>query len=220
MASDNLKRAKNKAHTIYKLADGTRVPGATTITGLLNKPYLITWANNLGLEGYDAAKYRDESAEVGTLAHQMVQDHLMSRTTITSDYSINDISMAENSLLSYLEWEKSHTVEPIICEVPMVSEKYRFGGTVDCYCNLDGIPTLLDFKTGKAVYNEYFVQVAAYEEILEEHGYPVERVKILRIGRTEDEGFEERGMTDTADYFDIFMDLLDIYYIKKKLKWS
>ena len=144
----------------------------------------------------------------------------MSRTTITSDYSINDISMAENSLLSYLEWEKSHTVEPIICEVPMVSEKYRFGGTVDCYCNLDGIPTLLDFKTGKAVYNEYFVQVAAYEEILEEHGYPVERVKILRIGRTEDEGFEERGMTDTADYFDIFMDLLDIYYIKKKLKWS
>jgi hypothetical protein len=43
----------SKAHTIYKTAEGVRVPGATTITGLLNKPYLVPWANKLGLEGIE-----------------------------------------------------------------------------------------------------------------------------------------------------------------------
>ena len=40
MARDKIKGV-SKAHTVYKLADGkTRVPGTTTITGLLNKPAL------------------------------------------------------------------------------------------------------------------------------------------------------------------------------------
>ena len=67
---DKLKKA-SKAHIRYKLKDGTVVPGATTITGLLNKPFLITWANRLGLEGIDSTKYRDAAADIGTLAHQI-----------------------------------------------------------------------------------------------------------------------------------------------------
>ena len=217
--NDNLKPV-SKAHVVYKTSDGTRVPGATTITGLLNKPYLIKWANNLGLEGIDSSKYTDEAAAVGTLAHQMVQDHLQKRPTVTTSYSQLQIDLASNSFLSYLHWEEGHKIEPIICEVPMVSEQRKYGGTVDCYCILDGVPTIVDFKTGKAVYDEYFVQVAAYKELLIEHGHPVEQIKILRIGRDETEGFEERTVTDSRDYFSIFERLLDIYYLKKKLKWS
>lgn len=210
----------SKAHVVYKTSDGKRVPGATTITGLLNKPYLVKWANNLGLEGIDSSKYTDEAASIGTLAHQMVQDHLQKRPTVMSNYSANQIDLAQNSFLSYLHWEEGHKVEPIICEVPLVSEMRLYGGTVDCYCLLDGVPTIVDFKTGKAIYDEYFVQVAAYKELLIEHGYPVEQIKILRIGRDETEGFEERTVTDARDYMTIFEDLLDIYYLKKRLHWS
>lgn len=219
MSSDRIKSI-SKAHTVYKLADGTRVPGATTITGLLNKPHLVRWANKLGLDGIDSSKYTDEAAKVGTLAHEMVQAHLQGCGVNRDMFSKEQIDLAENALLSFHEWEKRHTIKPIICEVPMVSERMKFGGTVDCYCELDGVPTLLDFKTGKAIYDEYFVQVAAYKELLKEHGYPVERVQILRIGRDETEGFEERAITDTSLYWTIFVDLLDIYYIKKKLRWS
>jgi hypothetical protein len=42
---------KTKQHTIYKLADGSRVPGVTTIVGMKAKPQLIDWANRIGLEG-------------------------------------------------------------------------------------------------------------------------------------------------------------------------
>lgn len=217
--ADKLKGA-SKAHVVYKTSAGKRVPGATTITGLLNKPYLIKWANNLGLEGIDSSKYTDEAAAVGTLAHQMVQDHLQKHKTDLSLYSPLQVSLAENSFLSYLHWEEGHEIEPIICEVPLVSDEMEYGGTVDCYCKLDGVPTIVDFKTGKAIYDEYFVQVSAYRNLLVEHGYPVEQIKILRIGRDETEGFEERTVTDDRDYFDIFINLLDIYYLKKKLKWT
>lgn len=215
---DKLKRS-TKAHTVYKLQDGSRVPGATTITGLLNKPYLVKWANDLGLEGIDSSKYRDEAAVVGTLAHALVQENITGEKVDLSQYSAMDIDLAENSVLSFLEWRKTHVLKPIVCEVPLVSEKMRYGGTVDCYCDLDGVPTLLDFKTSKQVYDEYFVQLSAYKELLEEHGYPVKTCKILRIGRDETEGFEERTVMHTDRYFTIFSDLLDIYYIKKELGW-
>lgn len=219
MAKDKIKPI-SRAHTVYKTSDGARVPGATTITGLLNKPQLVRWANKLGLEGIDSSKYTDEAAAVGTLAHAMVQCHLTGEHLPTEQFSPIQVELAENAVLSYLEWEKRHTIEPLLCEKPLVSDKMRFGGTIDCYCNLDGVPTLLDFKTGKAIYDEYFVQVAGYKSLLEEAGYPVERVQILRIGRDETEGFEERAITDTTKYFKIFNNLLEIYYLKRQLGWS
>lgn len=219
MPKDALKKV-SKAHTVYKTKDGQRVPGATTITGLLNKPFLITWANRLGLEGIDSTKYRDAAADIGTLAHAMIQAHLQGEEPDTSNYSPEQISLAENAVLSYLEWEKNHVVEPVFCEKPMVSEVHKYGGTVDCYCKLDGVYTLLDFKTGKAIYDEYFVQLSAYKTLLEEHGHPVDACRILRVGRDETEGFEDRAASSIDDYFGIFKNLLGVYYAKKKLRWS
>ena len=219
MGKDKLKPI-SKAHVIYKTSDGKRVPGATTITGLLNKPYLVPWANRLGLEGIDSNKYTDEAAAVGTLAHAMIQADIQGERLDCDMYSPVQVSLAENAVLSFLSWKSRYRLEPLICETPLVSDKLRYGGTMDCYCKLDGVPTLLDFKTGKAVYDEYFVQLAAYKNLLIEKGYPVEQCRILRIGRDETEGFEERTVTDTTDYFKIFSNLLEIYYIKKGLGWK
>ena len=217
--ADRLKKA-SKAHIVYKLEDGTRVPGTTTITGLLNKPQLIRWANKLGQDGYDSDKYVDGAAAVGTLAHAMVVAHLQKEEIDYDQYSKVQIDLAENSLISFFEWKKRHEILVYNCELPMVSEKMRYGGTIDCYCLLDGVPTLLDFKTGKAVYDEYFVQLAAYKNLLEEKNLPVRECRILRIGRDETEGFEERTVRDTSKYFEIFKSLLNVYYLKKELKWS
>lgn len=220
MAKDKIKYVA-KAHRRYKLADGkTIVPGATTITGLLNKPYLVTWANRLGLEGIDSTKYTDEAAKIGTLAHAMIQANLQNEELDRDEYSPIQLDLAENAVLSFFEWKGRHTIEPIFCEVPFTSEKNRYGGTIDCYCKLDGKPTLLDFKTGKAIYEEYFVQLAAYAELLREAGHPVEECRILRVGRDETEGFEERSVSDTRKWFDIFQNLLNVYYLKKDLGWK
>lgn len=218
MNNDPLKRV-SKAHTRYKTSDGTIVPGATTITGIRDKSgVLVPWANKLGLEGIDSRTYVDESAKVGTLAHAMIQAHLQKTKVDTRDFTAAQIDLAENAILSFLNWEKQHVIEPIFLEEKFVSDSMRYGGTVDCYCKLDGKPVLLDFKTGKSIYPEYFMQVSAYAELLREAGNPVEEVRILRVGRDESEGFEERAIdlagVDMA--FDMFTNLLDFYYAEKR----
>ena len=209
---------KAKAHTIYKMPDGQRIPGVTTVLGILNKPALVKWANNLGLQGIDSSKYRDEMADIGTLAHQMIVDGFNKVTTDTSDYSQTQIDLAENCLLSFMEWEKGHKIEVIMAEKPLVSAEFNFGGTIDCFCELDGQPTLLDFKTGKAIYPEMFYQLAAYEQLLGEAGYLIEVSRILRIGRDNDEGFEERLVGDTTKHLELFKHCLAIYNLQKEIK--
>ena len=130
------------------------------------------------------------------------------------------MSLAENACLSWFEWKRNHEIVPVHCEVPFVSDRMKYGGTVDCYCMLDGRPTLLDFKTSKAVYEDYFVQLAAYAELLREANLPVDECRILRVGRDETEGFEERTISDTRKWFEIFRHLLDVYYLKKELGWK
>ena len=209
---------KTKVHTVYKLPDGARVPSVTTILGILNKPALLEWAYQCGLRGEDYKLVRDDAASVGTLAHLMIMNHLEGGQADTSEYSQDDIDRAENCLIKFWDWEKEHTLEPILVETPLVSETFKFGGTIDCLCTLDGHLTLVDFKTGRAIYPEYFYQLAAYERLLAEKGHQVESARILRIGRTEDEGFEERTMVNLDKHFQIFLHCQNIYESQKELR--
>ena len=93
------------------------------------------------------------------------------------------IDKAENAICPTYQWEKTKKVEPILCEHPLVSEKLGFGGTIDFYGLIDGVATLKDYKTAKAIYPEHLYQVAAYRQLLEENGYQVAAVGILQIGR-------------------------------------
>lgn len=220
MAIDKLKTA-SKAHTRYYLADGTLVPGATTITGLLNKPALVRWANQLGLEGIDSTKYVDKAAKIGTLIHAMVEAHITNKPLETSDYSQKEIDIANVGFYKYLDWEKQHTIESIFNEKRFVSEKHKYGGTLDFYCKLDGKYTLIDFKSCKEIYGDQFCQVSGYGNLLRESKNKVEQILILRIGRSEDEGFEEKYILPKKEklYFKIFKSLIQVYYTKKELGW-
>jgi len=102
----------------------------------------------------------------------------------------------------------------------LVSQTLKYGGTIDNYCELDGAFTLVDYKTSGGIYDEMFIQLAGYQHLLQENGHKVTHTKILRIGRSEDEGFEERDMYDLSKHFDIFCHCLEIYRLKKQIKSS
>jgi len=210
------KRAR--AHTTYTLTDGTVVPGVTTVLQVLSKPALVTWANKLGLAGIDSTKFVDEKAAIGELAHRMIADHLRGAETDTSEYSKQQIGQAENAVLSFLEWAKHKEISPLIVEEPMVSEEYRFGGTPDCLASIDGELTLLDIKTSAAIFPEMLVQVAAYRQLVIERGHIPYKLIILRVGRTADEGFEERLVNHVDKRWEMFLHCLAIYNLQKELK--
>lgn len=191
MNKDEKSAAKrSKTHTIYKNADGKRLPGVTTITGVMDKPALVPWANKLGLQGIESRNYVDILAGIGTLAHAMVSEDMGGDPVNKDIYSKEDISLAENSFIKYLDWRKAREIEVIGTEMQMVSEKYQYGGTCDILAKLDGELTLIDVKTCKGIYSDHFTQVAGYSIALEENGHDIKARGILKLGRNEEEGFQ------------------------------
>jgi hypothetical protein len=212
MNIDSVAAKRSRPHTRYVNKAGRPIPGCTTVLGVLAKPALYRWNNQMGLKGIDTIKYVDVLALAGTLAHEMILCHLLDKP-FESDQPKDIIDKAENSFLSYLEWERKHTVEPILCEAALVSETHQFGGTIDFYGKIDGERALLDFKTAKAIYPEHLYQVSAYHTLLEENGYSVDNVGILQLGRSEDEGFIERVITDDSREWVIFQHALALYQL-------
>lgn len=209
---------KTRIHTVYKLKSGDRVPSVTTIIGILNKPALLAWAWQMGTQGLDYKVVRDTAGDIGTLAHYLILCDLKGEKPDTSEYSAQNIEKAETCLIKYWDWQKAHKLEPMMLETPLISEEYQFGGTIDFFGKVDNLPTLLDFKTGKGIYDEFFYQVAAYEQLLAEAGQVIEVTRILRIGRDEDEGFEERTIGKLDKQWQVFLNCLSIYNLQKEIR--
>lgn len=209
-----------KAHIRYKDSAGKVVPGVTTILGIMNKPALVKWANNLGLQGIDSSKYVDETARIGTLAHEMIQAYLGGPDVDYGQYTANQVDAAENAIISFFEWEKQQQgakMETRHIELPLVSDAYRFGGTIDWYGQIGGKYWLVDIKTSKGLFIEHELQVSAYHHMLLEHGYQVDGVRLLRVGRTNDEGFDDhvldKSQLDLA--WSVFQSCLTLYRAKQ-----
>ncbi len=209
---------KAKAHQQYFTKDGILVPGVTTVLGVLAKPALVPWANKLGLQGIEVGKFVDSLADVGTLCHHIIECYLKKQVVDYSDYTPNQRVLAENAAKKFFDWEKKHDFNILRSELQLVSEKYFFGGTCDIYCELDEKKTLIDIKTSKGCYPEHFTQCAAYRLLLRENGYEVENVKILRIGREEAEGFDEKEVPLIDIHEEKFLACLKILQIDNKLK--
>lgn len=210
--------AKVRAKEKYRNTEGIIVPSVTTALGILDKPALLRWANRLGLEGIDMDKYRDELASVGTLTHYMILCGLKEEIPDLSEYTPEQVEMADNCYRQYLDWEARYPVRPILVEEPLISEKYQYGGTLDLYALCRKELLLVDFKTNaKGIFPEMVYQVAAYRQLLVEHGYHINRAIILRLGRGNEGGADEKVITsvelDTG--WEIFYHALAIYNLKR-----
>jgi len=204
-----------KVHQIYKAVDtGKRLPSVTTVLGQLGKPYLIEWAWKLGLDGIDYKAIRDNAGTVGTIAHYLILCHLKGITPDLTMYSQIDIDKSQTCLKKYLEWEKENKIEPILVEHPMVSGIFGFGGTIDCLAKLNGDLVLIDHKTSSGIYTEMFYQLAAYAQLLLENDYAIKNARILRIGKNEDEGFEQKIVVNLENHWNVFYHLLEVYKLQ------
>lgn len=174
----------------YKLKDGSSVPGTTTIIGRFkDSGGLLFWAFAQGKSG--KARLYEESeaaADVGTLAHAMVEAHIKKRPEVKPPEAMAKelVEKAENAFLAYLTWEKQTHLHILATEVMLVSEQHRFGGTPDAIGEMGDEMCLLDWKTSNAVYTDHLIQVAAYRALWEEN-YPEQRLTggfhILRFAK-------------------------------------
>jgi len=208
--------------TGYILADGTRVPGVTTIISRFKESGgLIAWAWDLGMQGLDYREVRDAAASSGTLAHEMIEAFLHKKDPQESlkDVSAELASKARKGFEAFEEWAKRSKMEVVATEEPLVSEKYRFGGTPDAIILVDGKLSVGDWKTANRLYPDNLLQLAAYKVLWEEN-HPkdtIESFDIMRFSK-EEADFVHAHFGQLDDAWRMFVLYREAYELDKVLK--
>lgn len=199
-----------------------KYPGVTTILNTLGKPFLVKWANKIGLQGIKVDEYVNEKAKVGELIHKIIQSRLLKQPLDVNGYSDEELRVAEKAFFRYVEWENKHIIENVEIEKELFSDTYKYMGRLDIYCKLDGLWTIIDIKTSKSINIEQEVQVSSYEQLVKENNLKVDRVMIINTGKEENSKLEivEVPFDKISKYFKFFKALLDVYYIKKEIGWK
>lgn len=109
---------------------------------------------------------------------------------------------ALNAFVAWVKWRENVNFTPIHIEQTVYSLGYGFAGTLDVYGKVDGKLSILDWKSGKAIYPEHYLQNAAYRCAFEEmkHG-DVERGVIVRLPKTKTQDPKPEAVyIDNGDY--------------------
>lgn len=216
----------------YYNAAGDKVPGTTTIIGRFKESGgLIQWAYKSGREhermvaqGKEAPRHlydvRDAAAEAGTLAHDMIEAHILGKDYEAPAVSEDTLTKARNAFAQFLEWRDQSRMEIIATEKAYVSERYQFGGTVDGIGrDIKGRIVLIDWKTSNGVYQDMLVQLAAYSLLLEENApeWTPQGFHLLRVAK-ESADFAHHYWGELEDAKRAFVLMRDLYQLDGSLK--
>ena len=156
-------------------------PSVTTIiSGGVPKPLLVPWAAKVTAEWVvenieevnrlielnpdDALtiikgarfKSSNKAANLGTRLHDIADKHINGEKlpTISKDL--------EGYVKAYLRFLDEYKPVPLLTEKKVFSLTHDYAGTFDAIVEIDGENYLIDYKTGKGVYPEVALQLAAY----------------------------------------------------------
>lgn len=215
----------------YRLKDGTRVPGVTTVIGQLGwgKEGLMYWAWKLGTEGKDYKQERQKACNIGTLVHRFIELDLKENNPdpkiVKAEYpeaTQADINRAlESYERNFVTWRKRNDFKVYLTEQKIVSEKYRYGGTIDCLGFLNGELVILDWKTSNSIYEDQLMQLATYKYGWEEchPDMPIEGgAELLQISKEIGKFTHHRFDRLPKWIYRDFLRLRRIYDDKKKFK--
>lgn len=203
----------------YFLNNGDRVPSVTTVLGRFKESGgLIHWAWKLGMEGKDYRQVRDAAADAGTLAHAAVDDWIHKRP-VTFIGEPDVCAKAQVAFGAFLEWAQQTQLVATHTEMPLISERYKFGGTFDALL-VKGKRAMGDWKSSNAIYGDYLAQVAAYG-ILWEENFPDQPIDggfhLLRFDK-EYGDFHQHWWSELEAGKRFFLNLREAFEDAKELK--
>lgn len=156
---------------------GERVPGVTSITGLVDKD-LAQWGSDMAVKwmvenwytwnpgarsdekAFNGARYRwrefrNERGNVGTGVHNYIEDVILGAGPF-----VDDLDTEQQKIV--FQWEDMcFTTGMDFWGTERQVWGDGYGGTLDAYATLNGKRVLVDWKTSKSVHWEYYMQLAA-----------------------------------------------------------
>ncbi|TAL59154.1 MAG: hypothetical protein EPN85_09725 [Bacteroidetes bacterium] len=176
-----------KKYPEYHISDGTKVKGVTTILGNIGwgKNALMYWAWKEGKEGRDYKETSKEACDIGNVAHYLCECHIKGIIPNTTSIPKDMLLQAENSYDSFRKFLDTNKLSIIDTEIGIVSEKLKYGGTIDCIArDPNGKLHLIDIKTSNGMYATYLLQLAAYGALyIEKYKKSIRDYHIIRISK-------------------------------------
>lgn len=99
----------------------------------------------------------ENSAALGSKVHAKAE--IISRGGMTGDIPDDEMPFIEN----FIQFVKDFSPTYVEAESSVYSRKYGYAGTLDAIVTIDGKTHVLDIKTGKSVWPEVALQLAAYK---------------------------------------------------------
>lgn len=165
--------------------------------------------------------YRSKSHDalnIGNITHEWVEAAINWKLEGGDIPKMPKQEEAVNSIEAFKDWVSQNVVEWKSSEEKLFNRKYRYAGTVDARAIINGEYCVIDWKTSKAVYPEYHLQVAAYAKAVEDiHGIPVDATYILRCDKATGR-FEAVRSTAIEENFQAFLAALTLHKRMKELR--
>lgn len=163
----------------YLSENGNYVPSVTTILDAFPKSAeYFAWIKK---HGEDADTIRDEAGRRGSIVHELTELYDSGEEVdFLNDRGFPKFKMLEWSMFErYVEFTETFKPQIDMIEVHMIDDILGFAGTIDRVIHLNGKSMLLDIKTSGSIYPSYWLQLAAYFELLKCNSIFVDQVGIL-----------------------------------------
>lgn len=174
--------------------------------------YLLSLQTRLGKQ---KAHQRElaKASEIGTQVHALVEWNLRQSLGQQVGPEPRVLDKAQWGFMAWQDWAQAVNLKPIYIEQMVYSRTHRYAGTMDLLAEVDGVVTLVDFKTGKSIYGEAHLQNVAYQMALKEMGHAAPAAGlIVRLPKVEtDPGFEVAPVPPCDELYPVFLHLLHVW---------
>lgn len=175
----NTKQITFLDNRFYSTESGDYVPSVTTILNAYPKDAgYYQWLKSVG---EDADTIRDEAGRRGSIVHELTERFDAGEEINLLDnggrvgFKLSEWAMFER----YVDFRNRFPMEIELSEFNIISPEMGFAGTIDRVITMNGKRYLVDIKTSNAIYDSYWLQLAAYERMINYIGQDIDEVAIL-----------------------------------------
>ena len=160
-----LKRQESDEGRFYLDSKNNPVPSVTTVLNKTSnkKDSIQQWRNRVGDE--EANRIIKQSTDIGTMVHEALELYLNDQEW--RNFTDNqDGVLAERMTEKFIKSGLNSITEVWGLEVGLILDGL-YAGTADCVGKINGVPSLIDFKTARKMkkrewIEDYFLQCCAY----------------------------------------------------------
>ena len=154
-----------------------------------------------------------KAGEIGTQVHKLIEWNLRRSLGQEAGLEPQVKDDATWAFMAWQDWAQAVHLKPLFIEQTVFSKTHGYAGTMDLLAEVEGVVTLVDFKTGKAVYAEAHLQNVAYQAALIEMGHTVPATGcIVRLPKVQtDPAFEVVTVPPVVELLPTFLAVKEVW---------